>query len=88
MSNIDRNQLYNELPLLPPRVELETPEVLRAVISASGVLDELEAMGGALPSQSISTPDWVMNLPGLGAGRAGFATEGTVVIRAREKSLL
>lgn len=53
MSPFDRNQPYNNLPPLPPTAMLETPEILRAVISASRVLGELKGLGGVLPSQSI-----------------------------------
>lgn len=44
---------YNKLPLLPPKLELETREVLKQAIRASRVLAELKGRGNEIPNQSI-----------------------------------
>lgn len=50
----DRHRPYNELPLLPPPVDLETPVILKKAIAAHRVLAELKGMGdAAIPNQSI-----------------------------------
>ena len=40
---------YNDLPLLPPGIELETKPVLKQCISARAALAELKQADGALP---------------------------------------
>jgi cell filamentation protein, protein adenylyltransferase len=37
---------YNDLPLLPPKAELETKAVLRKAIAAKKALAELKGAGG------------------------------------------
>src|SRR5437667_10444589 len=44
---------YNDLPLLPPRVDIETQAVLRACIAARTALAELKVSGQLIPNQSI-----------------------------------
>ena len=54
---------YNELPLLPPAVELETKTVLKQAIAASRALAELKKAVELIPK-----PDMLMNtLPVLEA---------------------
>ena len=48
-----RERPYNELPPLPPAVELETTDVLRAAINANRLLGELKGVGDVLPNQAI-----------------------------------
>jgi hypothetical protein len=38
--SFDPNKLYNDLPLLPPKAELETKAVLRKTIAANKALAE------------------------------------------------
>lgn len=48
------DQPYNDLPLLPPNLELmETRDVLKACISARAALAELKQAGALLPNQSM-----------------------------------
>lgn len=47
----DRNKPFNELPLLPPKVELDTKPVLKKVISAGRALAELKGLGKTIPNQ-------------------------------------
>ncbi len=49
----DREQPYNDLPLLPPRVELETIPVLKEVTAASRALAELKGRTSTLPNPAI-----------------------------------
>lgn len=44
---------YNDLPLLPPRKEIETPAVLKACLGATRAVAELKGAGGLIPDQSI-----------------------------------
>jgi Fic family protein len=50
MNGFDKNQPYNDLPLLPPKVELETKKVLRKTISASRALAKLNGAIINLPN--------------------------------------
>lgn len=47
------NEPYNDLPLLPPKVELETKKVLKQAISATRVLAELKGRADEIPNQSM-----------------------------------
>ncbi len=47
------NEPYNDLPLLPPTTEIETPRVLRRCITASRALAELKGAGNLIPNQTI-----------------------------------
>ena len=49
----DRKVPYNDLPLLPPRAEIETKAVLKKVASAGRSLAELKGLGATIPNQSI-----------------------------------
>lgn len=49
----DRNIPFNDLPLLPPEVELESKAILKKAITANRELAELKGAGDALPNQSI-----------------------------------
>ena len=49
----DRNQPYNDLPLLPPAIELETKAVLKQVIAARTALAELKGAAHLLPNQGV-----------------------------------
>lgn len=49
----DRQKPYNDLPSLPPKIEVETPIVLKKVISATRALAELKGMGRIIPNQSM-----------------------------------
>lgn len=49
----DRNQPYNDLPLLPPATELETKVVLKQAIRANLALANLRGLAGQIPNQSM-----------------------------------
>jgi len=44
---------YNDLPLLPPKAELETQSVLKKAITANRALSELNSLGNSIPNQAI-----------------------------------
>lgn len=44
---------YNELPPLPPDIDVETRAVLRKAISAGRALAELKGLGQTLPNQAM-----------------------------------
>lgn len=46
-------QPFNDLPLLPPRLDLETPAILKACIPARAALAELKQAGELLPNQGL-----------------------------------
>jgi Fic family protein len=48
-----RDAPYNDLPLLPPGVELETTPILKKVIAASRALSELNGKMGIIPNPAI-----------------------------------
>lgn len=49
----DPTRPYNDLPLLPPKVELETRAVLKACIDARAALAELKQAGALIPNQAV-----------------------------------
>ena len=54
--SFDANQPFNDLPLLPPGVQLETVPVLKQAIAASRELAELKGAGNLLSLIHISEP--------------------------------
>jgi Fic family protein len=49
----DRTKPYNDLPPLPPALEVETKAVLKGVIVARAALAALKAKGAAIPNQGM-----------------------------------
>jgi Fic family protein len=49
----DADKPFNDLPLLPPKAELETKAVLKRSISASRALAELKGLGELIPNQAM-----------------------------------
>lgn len=47
------DQAYNELPLLPPRADVETRAILKACIEARAALSELKVAGELIPNQAV-----------------------------------
>jgi len=50
---MDPRQPYNDLPLLPPRVDVETRDVLKKCVGARTALAELRLAGRLIPDQSV-----------------------------------
>lgn len=53
LSPFDPKKPHNELPRLPPAVEVETRPVLKALVMARAALAELKQAGHLIPNQSI-----------------------------------
>jgi len=53
MTSFDRNRPFNDLPLLPPSIELETSAILKKAIAANRVLAELKGLAKLIPNQGI-----------------------------------
>ena len=51
--SFERNQPYNDLPLLPPACELETKAVLKQAIAANLALANLRGLAGKIPNQGM-----------------------------------
>jgi len=49
----DPHKPYNQLPLLPPRKDLETKGILKKAIAAGRALAELKGIGSTIPNQTI-----------------------------------
>jgi Fic family protein len=51
--SFDPEKPYNELPLLPPKAEIETKSILKKAISAGRAVAELKGLGETIPNQAI-----------------------------------
>ncbi|MBW2109698.1 MAG: Fic family protein [Deltaproteobacteria bacterium] len=49
----DPSKPFNDLPLLPPRADVETKPVLKKAIAANRALAELKGLGGTIPNQAL-----------------------------------
>ena len=49
----DSSKPYNDLPLLPPKVEIESKAILKACVGASAALSALKTAGSLIPNQSV-----------------------------------
>ena len=52
---------YNDLPLLPPKAELETPAILKEAIAANRALAELKGLVNVIPNQNILINTLILN---------------------------
>ena len=52
MANFVPIQPYNDLPLLPPSVDIETRTILKTCIESRAALAELKQAGSLIPNQS------------------------------------
>jgi Fic family protein len=53
MASFDPARAYNDLPLLPPKAQLETRAVLKVCIEARAAVAELKQAAGLLPNQDV-----------------------------------
>ena len=49
----DPTKPYNDLPLLPPAVDIESKALLKACIEARAALAELKSVGALIPNQAV-----------------------------------
>ena len=59
--SFDPKKPYNELPLLPPKIDIETPAVLKKAISANRKLAELKGSVNLIPNQQILINTLILN---------------------------
>jgi len=78
MVSFDPARAYNDLPLLPPRAELESRAVLKACIEARAAVAELKQAGKLLPN-----PDVLINTIPLLEARASSEIENIVTTTDR-----
>ena len=72
----DTNKPYNELPLLPPKADIETKDILKKTISANRALAELKGVADLIPNQNI-----LINTLALEEARDSSAIENVVTTR-------
>jgi Fic/DOC family N-terminal len=70
----DPDTPYNDLPLLPPKAELETKAVLRKAIAANKALAELKGAGDLIPNQGVLINAIVLQEAKLSSEIAGRGT--------------
>ncbi|OGT42066.1 MAG: addiction module protein [Gammaproteobacteria bacterium RIFCSPHIGHO2_12_FULL_40_19] len=76
------NQPYNDLPLLPPKVELETPAVLKKAITANRMLAELKGSVKSIPNQGILVNGIVLQEARLSSEIENIVTTNDELYRA------
>lgn len=72
----DPNKPYNDLPLLPPKTEIESTRILKKAISANKALAELKGVAALLPNQNI-----LLNTLVLEEARDSSAIENIITTR-------
>ncbi|NJD18430.1 MAG: Fic family protein [Gemmatimonadetes bacterium] len=78
MARFDPDRAFNDLPLLPPRVDVESRAVLKACIEARAALAELKQAGRLLPN-----PEVLINTIPLLEARASSEIENIVTTADR-----
>ena len=78
----DRHQPYNDLPLLPPAIELETKAVLKQAITANRVLANLRGLAAQIPNQSVLISSIVLQEARLSSEIENIVTTDDELYRA------
>lgn len=78
----DRNQPYNDLPLLPPAMELETKAVLKQAIAANRVLANLRGLAAQIPNQGVLINSIVLQEARLSSDIENIVTTNDELYRA------
>lgn len=78
----DRQQPYNDLPLLPPGVELETKAVLKQAISANRMLANLRGLAAQIPNQGMLISSIVLQEARLSSEIENIVTTNDELYRA------
>lgn len=58
--SFDPKQPYNDLPLLPPAIDLETKSVLKRCVANNKALAELKGAGDLIPNHCMSAPVFII----------------------------
>lgn len=78
----DRTQPYNDLPLLPPAVELESKAVLKQAIAANRVLANLRGLAAQIPNQGVLISSIVLQEARLSSEIENIVTTNDELYRA------
>jgi Fic family protein len=78
----DRNQPYNDLPLLPPAVELETKAILKQAIAASRAVANLRGKAQQIPNQRMMIDAIVLQEARLSSEIENIVTTNDELYRA------
>ncbi|MGB4117021.1 MAG: Fic family protein [Polaromonas sp.] len=78
----DRNQPYNDLPALPPGVELENKAVLKQAIAANRVLANLRGLAAQIPNQGMLISSIVLQEARLSSEIENIVTTNDELYRA------
>ncbi|MBI5346096.1 MAG: Fic family protein [Chlamydiae bacterium] len=71
---MDPNKPFNELPLLPPKCDLETPQILKKAIIANKEIAELKGIANLIPNQAI-----LLQIIGLQEAKLSSEIENIVI---------
>lgn len=78
----ERSTPYNDLPLLPPAVELETKAVLKQAISTNRVLANLRGLAAQIPNQGVLINSIVLQEARLSSEIENIVTTSDELYRA------
>lgn len=78
----ERSSPYNDLPLLPPAVELETKAVLKQAISTNRVLANLRGLAAQIPNQGVLINSIVLQEARLSSEIENIVTTSDELYRA------
>lgn len=78
----DRAQPFNDLPLLPPAVELESKIVLKQAITANRVLANLRGLAAQIPNQAVLISSIVLQEARLSSEIENIVTTNDELYRA------
>jgi Fic family protein len=78
----DRAQPFNDLPLLPPAVELESKVVLKQAITANRVLANLRGLAAQIPNQAVLISSIVLQEARLSSEIENIVTTNDELYRA------
>lgn len=78
----ERTQPYNDLPLLPPAVELESKAVLKQAIKANRVLANLRGLAAQIPNQGVLISSIVLQEARLSSEIENIVTTNDALYRA------
>ncbi|MDD3770171.1 MAG: Fic family protein [Sulfuricurvum sp.] len=78
----DRNLPYNDLPLLPPAVELETKTILKSAIAASRAIADLRGKAQQIPNQRMMIDSIVLQEARLSSEIENIVTTNDELYRA------
>jgi Fic family protein len=77
-----RSEPYNDLPLLPPAVELETKAILRQTILAARALADLKGIAAKIPNQAVLVSGIVLQEARLSSEIENIVTTSDELYRA------